>query len=293
MTGFIVLDKPQGITSFIAAKIVRRVTGEKKTGHTGTLDPMATGVLPVAVGNAARFIELLPCHDKGYTASFRLGETTDTLDITGKTLTTSGDIPDKEQVLQAISRFTGELDQLPPMYSAVKKDGKRLYELARQGIEIERETRRITVYSADCIESNGKEYTVQVRCSKGTYIRSLIADIGDCLGCGAVMTSLRRTESNGFTLLDAHTEDELKSADDPSVFIIPVDKALEAYPSITVSQAQAKRFQNGGALDSNRIHKKLHTGLYRMYDLDGSFLGLGDYTEASQSIKVKRVFVND
>lgn len=294
MTGFIILDKPEGITSFIGGAIVRRVTGEKKTGHTGTLDPMATGVLPVAVGgNATRFIELLPSHDKGYRASFRLGTTTDTLDITGTVLSTSDNIPGEETVKKAIAHFVGEIEQLPPMYSAIKKDGKRLYELARQGIEVEREKRIITIYNCDFVSLENGEYTIDVKCSKGTYIRSLISDIGEMLGCGAVMTALRRTLANGFSIEDAHTEEELKSAGDVSQFIIPIDKALEAYPAIKVSEAQAKRFRNGGELDSARLHTKLVPSLYRVYSPDNTFLGLGEYRENETNLFVKRVFVND
>lgn len=292
MTGFIILDKPAGITSFIGGAIVRRVTSEKKTGHTGTLDPMATGVLPVAVGgNAPRFIELLPSHDKGYRASFRLGTTTDTLDITGTVLSTSDDIPDEETVKKAISHFKGEIEQLPPMYSAIKKDGKRLYELARQGIEVEREKRIITIYNCDFVSYENGEYTIDVKCSKGTYIRSLISDIGEMLGCGAVMTKLRRTLSNGFSIEDAHTEEELKSAEDVSQFLIPVDKALSAYPSIKVSEAQAKRFRNGGELDATRLHTNLVPSLYRVYSPDDKFLGLGEFRENETNLFVKRILV--
>lgn len=294
MTGFIILDKPEGITSFIGGAIVRRVTGEKKTGHTGTLDPMATGVLPVAVGgNATRFIELLPSHDKGYRASFRLGTTTDTLDITGTVLSTCDNISDEEEVKKTIAHFKGEIEQLPPMYSAIKKDGKRLYEFARQGIEVEREKRIVTIYNCDFVSFKNGEYTIDVKCSKGTYIRSLISDIGEMLGCGAVMTALRRTLSNGFSIEDAHTEDELKSAEDVSQFIVPIDKALEAYPAIRVSEAQAKRFRNGGELDSERLHTRLVPSLYRVYSPDGNFLGLGEYRENETNLFVKRVFVND
>lgn len=293
MTGFIILDKPQGITSFIGGAIVRRVTGEKKTGHTGTLDPMATGVLPVATGHATRFIEFLPNHDKGYRASFRLGMTTDTLDITGTVISESDDIPDEETVKKAISYFQGEIEQLPPMYSAIKKDGKRLYELARQGIEVEREKRIVNIYSCEYISHSDNEYVIDVKCSKGTYIRSLIADIGEMLGCGAVMTSLRRTFSNGFSIEDAHTEEELKSAENPLRFLISVDKALEEYPFVRVSEAQAKRFRNGGELDAARIHMKLTPSLYRVYSPDGDFLGLGEYRENENCLFVKRVFVND
>ena len=293
MTGFLILDKPEGITSFTAARIVRRVTGEKKAGHTGTLDPMATGVLPVALGHATRFIELLPSHDKGYRASFRLGETTDTLDITGKTLTVCDAVPDESAVIASFESFRGNIEQLPPMYSAIQKDGKRLYELARQGIEVEREKRNVTIYNLTYISHNENEYVIDVKCSKGTYIRSLISDIGEYLGCGAVMTSLRRTLSNGFPIEEAHTEEQLKNADDPSVFLIPVDKALDAYPALTVSDAQARRFSNGGELDAKRIHRKLTDSLYRMYSPSGAFLGLGEYTENDMAIKVKRVYVND
>ncbi len=293
MTGFIILDKPEGITSFIGGAIVRRVTGEKKTGHTGTLDPMATGVLPVAVGgNAPRFIELLPSHDKGYRASFRLGVTTDTLDITGNVLSENDNIPDESAVKDIISRFEGEIEQLPPMYSAIKKDGKRLYELARQGIEVEREKRLITIYKCEFVSYEDGEYTIDIKCSKGTYIRSLISDIGEMLGCGAVMTKLRRTLSNGFSIDEAHTEEELKGTDDISQFLIPVDKALEAYPAIRVSDAQAKRFRNGGELDSARLHVRLVPSLYRVYSPSDEFLGLGEFRENETNLFVKRVFIN-
>lgn len=293
MTGFLILDKPEGITSFIGARIVSRVTGEKKTGHTGTLDPMATGVLPVAVGHATRFIEWLPDHDKSYCASFRLGETTDTLDVTGKTLTTTGCIPEEAEVLASFEQFRGKIDQLPPMYSAVRKNGRRLYELARQGVEIERETRHVTVYQLTFLAHRGNEYTIDVECSKGTYIRSLISDIGSALGCGAVMTSLRRTRANGFSLEDAHTETELKEAKNPADLLLPLDKALAAYPAVTVSEAQAKRFRNGGELDIQRIPILFTQSLYRVYAPGGNFLGLGEYTQGETALKGKRVLVED
>lgn len=293
MTGFIILDKPAGITSFIAAKIVRRVTSEKKTGHTGTLDPMATGVLPIAVGNATRFIDFLPSHDKGYKATFKLGETTDTLDITGNITSSCDNIPNEDEVIKSFDNFRGEIEQLPPMYSAIQIDGKRLYDLARQGIEVEREKRTVKIYKLDFVSHTDNEYTIDVKCSKGTYIRSLIDDIGKVLGCGAVMTSLRRTSSNGFSEEFAHTEDELKNAENISDFLIPVDKVLEAYPSIKVSDAQAKRFKNGGELDILRLHTKLNESLYRVYAHDGSFLGLGEYKNNDTALRVKRVYVND
>ncbi len=293
MTGFIIADKPGGMTSFKAAAVLRRITGEKKTGHTGTLDPMATGVLPVALGHATRFIDFLPDSTKGYRASFLLGETTDTLDITGKALSHSDSIPCEELVLKAVEAFKGEIMQLPPMYSAIKINGQRLYSLARQGVEIEREKRKITVYSVDVVSAGEKEYTIDVKCSKGTYIRSLISDIGEALGCGAVMTALRRTMSNGFEENEAHTLDELENAENINQFILPVDQALKKYPAITVSPAQAKRFGNGGELDVSRLSSPLSESFYRVYSPDGSFKGIGEYQKGGTSLKVKRVFVND
>lgn len=293
MNGFIVFDKPRGVTSFTAARIVSRCFGEKKAGHTGTLDPMATGVLPVALGHATRFIELLPDNDKSYIAAFKLGETTDTLDITGNILTKCDNIPDSAAVIASAESFLGESEQTPPMYSAIKKDGKRLYELARKGLEVEREARKINIYSIDCAPMENGEYELTVQCSKGTYIRSLISDIGAALGCGAVMTSLRRTMSNGFTLDSAVTEDEIKSGGDISRYVISVDSALKAYPGVRVSEAQSNRFANGGALDSARVHGLSDSGLYRVYSPDGDFLGLGEYLSGEEQLKVKRVYVND
>lgn len=295
MTGFIVLDKPEGITSFKANAIVRSTLRVKKTGHTGTLDPMATGVLPVAIGSSARFIDLLPNHEKSYIASFRLGETTDTLDITGTTLTTSDNIPGFDETVGIFADFTGEITQLPPMYSAIKKDGVRLYELARQGIEIEREARSVTIKKLELVSFSSDEYTISVDCSQGTYIRSLISDIGDKLGCGAVMTRLRRTFSNGFSIEDAHTPEQLKAAAADgmlSSLIIPTDRVLSDYPAVTVSEAQAKRFKNGGELDTDRLKVALTHGYYRVYAPSGTFLGLGELRQDETFLRIKRI-LND
>ncbi len=293
MTGFIILDKPEGITSFSAAGIVRRLTGTKKVGHTGTLDPMATGVLPIAVGHATKFIDLLPSHDKGYIASFKLGITTDTLDITGKILSECKSIPEKEAVIPLFDSFKGTIEQTPPMYSAIQIGGKRLYDLARQGMEIEREKRTVTIHSLELLKCENGEYTIAVKCSKGTYIRSLIDDIGALAGCGAVMTRLRRTLSNGFELSAAHTEHELKNAGSLSDFIIPVDSAFIVYPMLTVSEAQAKRFSNGGCLDAERIRLEKKQSLFRVYSPEKKFLGLGEYRNDENSLVVKKVFVDD
>lgn len=295
MDGFVFLDKGEGMTSFVASARVRRILGVKKTGHTGTLDPMATGVLPVAISGATRFIELIKSHDKSYKAKFILGKTTDTLDITGKV---TGEYPvkvTKNDVLAVLDNFKGEITQLPPMYSAVKKDGVRLYELARQGKEIEREIRKVTIYSLSlCSYSeNTAEYEIDVFCSSGTYIRSLIADIGESLGCGAVMTSLRRTMANAITLDRCYSLDELeqlKSQGNLAKAIVSVDKFLD-YDKITVSQAQAKRFSNGGELDFLRLKDKKSPGLYCVYSPENDFLGIGEIDPEQTTLSVKKVYV--
>ena len=295
MTGFVFLDKGEGMTSFFAASRLRKIFGTKKIGHTGTLDPMATGVLPIAIGGATRFIELIPDHDKGYVARFRLGITTDTLDITGEVLSRSEVAVTKEDVENALQNFRGEITQLPPMYSAIKKDGVRLYELARQGIEVEREERKVTVYSLELTNADeeNNEYEITVMCSKGTYIRSLISDIGEALDCGAVMTKLRRIKANGVTVDRCYTPDELwemKEKGNLNEAIIGVDTFI-SYDKIKVSEAQARRFSNGGALDCNRFGGKKEPGLYCVYSPEGRFLGIGEIKEGSAELSVKRVYV--
>ncbi len=295
MTGFVFLDKSEGITSFFAASRLRKIFGTKKIGHTGTLDPMATGVLPIAIGGATRFIELIPDHDKGYVASFRLGITTDTLDITGEVLSRNEVGATKADVENTLQNFRGEISQLPPMYSAIKKDGVRLYELARQGIEVEREERKVTVHSLELTSADeeNKEYEITVMCSKGTYIRSLISDIGEALGCGATMTKLRRVKANGVTVDRCYTLDELsemKEKGNLNEAIIGVDTFI-SYDKIRVSEAQSKRFSNGGALDCNRFGGKKEPGLYNVYSPDGRFLGIGEIKEGSEELSVKRVYV--
>ncbi len=295
MTGIIILDKPENITSFGAVARVRRICAEKKCGHSGTLDPMATGVMTVMLGGATRFCELLPSHDKEYIASFRLGTITDTLDITGKVLETRPVSAAKQDVEQALEGFIGEISQLPPMYSAISVNGQRLYDLARQGIEVERQARTVTIYSAEMLDADetANEYKISVACSSGTYIRTLIDDIGKKLGCGAVMTALRRTRANGFSVSNAVTVEKLEEAAQNGTLdnlLIPVEKALDIYPSVQVTEAQAKRFSNGGELDLNRIKCAKITGYYRVYAPDGKFLGLGEINDP-ETLQVKRVYV--
>lgn len=295
MTGCIVLDKPGGLTSFSAVARVCRLTGEKKAGHTGTLDPMATGVLPIMLGGATRFSSLLPSGDKGYRARIRLGTVTDTLDITGKVLAVRPVTADAAAFAAALKRFEGTISQIPPMYSALSKDGVRLYELARQGVEVEREARSVTIHAATIIDADESagEYTVDIRCSAGTYIRSLAADLGEVLGCGAVLTALRRTMANGFTLTESVTLEQLEAEAQNGTIpgrLIRVDEALKAYLPVTVTFPQAVRFGNGGALDVRRVDLPAEDGLFRVYDPGGLFLGIGERTPGGDELLVKRVF---
>lgn len=293
MTGFVLLDKEEGMTSFLAAKRLGRIFDTKKVGHTGTLDPMATGVMVIAMEHATRFIELLSDHDKAYRARFLLGRTTDTLDITGKTLSEREVNVSRDEVERAVMSFKGDIMQLPPMYSAIKKDGVRLYELARQGIEIEREARQIRISQISLTDARENEYEIEAYCSKGTYIRSLISDIGEKLGTGAVMTSLRRIKANGVTVDSCHTLGELEKMKEEGTLsqaLMSVDSFIK-YPEIRVTAPQAKRFSNGGALDINRIGGKKETGLYNVYSSEEKFLGIGEIDGEGTELKVKRVFV--
>ena len=295
MTGIICLDKQEHMTSFSTVARARRIVGEKKAGHAGTLDPMATGILPVLFGGATRFMEFLPVHDKGYRARIQLGMTTDTLDTTGTVLTRSGVRVSKAQVEQALAAFRGDILQVPPMYSALSKNGVRLYELARRGEEVERQARPVTIYRLELTEFDGQtqECTLNVLCSKGTYIRSLADDLGRMLGCGAVMSGLRRTYAAGFSLKDCVTLDtlsELVQQGKLSQCMIPLERVLAAYPSLSVTQAQAVRFANGGALDADRLRfAEKRDGLFRVYSPDERFLGLGELLPEERELKVRRV----
>ena len=289
MNGFLCLNKPEGLTSFVAAAKCRRLAGAKKSGHTGTLDPMATGVLVVALGAATRFIELIPSHEKSYRAAFRLGETTDTLDITGTVLQTRPVTCGKADVEAALERFRGEILQVPPMYSALQKDGVRLYALARQGVEIEREARpvRISHLSLAEADENAHTYTVDVTCSEGTYIRSLIADLGEALGCGAVMTALCRTAAHGLTLAesyDFYALEAMAANGTLGATVLPTERLL-GLPALTVSEKQAVRFSNGGELDLARLQGAENGGLFSVFSPAGDFLGVGEIEAAVLKVR--------
>ncbi len=296
MTGIICLDKPCNMTSFMAVKRVSRILGVKKAGHTGTLDPMATGVLVIMLGSCTRFIELLPEHRKSYRARVKLGLTTDTLDITGEVLSESPVNVTEEQLLKVAENFKGEISQVPPMYSALKKDGERLYDLARKGIEIERESRKVTIEKLEIFNFDGVEFLMDVTCSAGTYIRSLCDDIGKALGCGAVMTELCRTEANGFSIVDSFSLEELEylvEKGDEKCAVVSLENALKCYPEITVSNPQANRFRNGGELDYQRLHGNYSVGIYRVYSPDRKLLGLGEIKTEKGDLTVRRVFVDE
>ena len=296
MTGIICLDKPHDMTSFMAVKRASRILGVKKAGHTGTLDPMATGVLVIMLGHSTRFIELLPEHKKSYTARVKLGVTTDTLDITGTVLSENPVNVTKEQLLSVAESFKGEIMQTPPMYSALKKDGERLYDLARKGIEIEREQRKITIEKLEIYDFDGVEFSMDVTCSAGTYIRSLCDDIGSALQCGAVMTDLRRTSANGFAIEKSVTLEELEklvSENRAESVITSVESALISYPEITVTAPQANRFHNGGALEYSRLHGDYPVGIYRVYSPQRKLLGLGEIKEEKSDLTIRRVLIDE
>ena len=292
MTGFVLLDKPAEMTSFFAVAKCRRLFGEKKAGHTGTLDPMATGVLVVGLGTATRFIDLLPHDEKSYRASFRLGESTDTLDSTGRVLARADVRCGKADVEAALAHFRGEIWQVPPMYSALRQDGVRLYTLARQGVEVARQARSVTIHSLHLVAADEAThtYTIDVTCSAGTYIRSLIADLGEALGTLAVMTSLRRTAANGQSIAQCHTLEQLEAlaqSDALHTALLRPEDVL-AYDRLTVTAAQAKRFLNGGELDLVRLRDLSSDGYYCVFAPDGTFLGVGDAAREAGTLRVKK-----
>ena len=277
MQGMILLDKPEGMTSFSAVSAVKRIFGEKRVGHTGTLDPMATGVLPILLGRATRLCELMLTADKRYTAEVLLGVETDTLDITGNVIKETDCDISASEFESVCSRFIGVYEQVPPMFSALKKDGVRLYDLARQGVEIERGARLVNIKKLAIIEKSGKnKFIIDVICSKGTYIRSLADDLGKAIGVGATLTMLRRTETAGYTADMCVTLDELK--DNPKKYLREADSVVSYCPSVNVTDNQTRRFLNGGELFLERLSFDIEVSdgdLIRVYSYDNKFLGLG------------------
>jgi tRNA pseudouridine55 synthase len=298
MNGIICVYKPTGFTSFDVIAIMRRLLNTKKIGHTGTLDPIAEGVLPVFAGAATKAVDYCPDTDKEYRASFRIGLTTDTQDISGKVLTrvdpnTHCYVP-QMRIEEAIKKYIGETEQIPPMYSAVKVHGKRLYESARKGVEVERKPRKVTVHSLEIEQYRDLEGIIKIHCSKGTYVRALIHDIGQDLGYGAVMTGLQRTMSNGFTLDHCCTLEQLREAyaENPSKlaeFITPLD-SLFNYPKGFLDETQTGLFKNGAILNADLVRfERVYDGTYSLYDHSGRIIALAKI-EKDHSVSIQQRF---
>ena len=286
--GIIIVDKPAGWTSQDVAAKLRGVFHERRIGHGGTLDPMAMGVLPVFVGRATRAAEFMESAEKEYIAGLRLGMTTNTQDTSGETLQTAPVSVTKQQLEAALKQFTGPIEQIPPMYSAIKIGGKKLYELARKGQEIERKPRPVTIYELELLDGDGADWTIRVRCSKGTYVRTLCHDIGAALGCGGCMSSLRRTMAGGFTLRQAITMPELlkfAEENDPQALLMPVDALFAQHPALIVTMGQAARIRNGADVRD----RSFADGTYRVYAEDGNFLMLGKAAGGTLSV-IKNFF---
>ena len=268
--GILIIDKPAGWTSMDVCAKVRGILRERRVGHGGTLDPMATGVLPVFVGRATRAVEFAEKGRKEYVAGLRLGITTNTQDTTGEVLEERPAAVSRELVEAALNRFLGDIQQIPPMYSAIKVNGRKLYELARKGQEVERKPRSVTIYALELLEQTGEaEYTFRCLCSKGTYIRTLCHDIGRFLGCGGAMSSLRRTIAAGFTLEQAVTLEDVQQRSE--ALLLPTDSLFTAYPALPLQSDTAERRVRCG----NPITLPgTADGTYRVYGQEGQFLCL-------------------
>jgi len=297
MNGIIGVNKPQGFTSFDVIAKLRGILKIRRLGHSGTLDPMATGVLPVFVGTATKACDIIPDNSKAYRAGFRLGISTDTLDITGKiTAEYSLKVTEKD-ILDVIPKFTGNIKQIPPMYSAIKIGGQKLCNLARKGIEIERPEREITIDSIklESFDESSQSGVISVICSKGTYIRSLIDDIGNSLGCGGVMTALERTYSGGFALCDCHTLDEIQKAADENrleKLVIPTKYIFAGLPEIRLNEVQTRMYKNGVKLDLNRInHIKPEFSRYSVYGYDHEFIGVAFADFENSELRIVKNFI--
>ncbi len=298
LNGVLCIDKPQQFTSFDVVAKLRGITRTRKIGHAGTLDPMATGLLPVFFGAATKACDILPIQDKRYTARFTLGMTSDTEDIWGNVTKRDVKLPDLESLQALLPRFRGKIMQLPPMYSALSVGGKRLYELARQGVTVKRQPREITVYRLELLDYDpgAGMGTLDVACSKGTYIRTLCADIGAALGTGCVMSGLRRTEAAGFTLSDAVTLDEAAELMEKGQLpgrLLPTERLFAPYPALKLNEIQTRMFRNGVRLDLNRIHgaRSLDSNTpWRIFGHDGAFLGLGQGVPESMELRLVKFF---
>jgi len=285
VTGIIVVDKPAEWTSFDVAAKLRGVFHERRVGHGGTLDPMATGVLPLFLGRATRALPYFEeFGDKEYIAGLRLGMETDTEDTTGETLATHPVNATPEQVRAAVEALVGPQMQVPPMYSAIRVNGQRLYDLARQGKTVERKARPVTIHEAELLSGEGADYLFRVRCSKGTYVRTLCAQIGQILGCGGCMSSLRRTAAGCYDIAQAVTMEQILTAGDPTAYLLSLDTLFAAYPAVTIDGRAERKLRNGNPVPGDGPE-----GRCRVYAENGEFLALGR-VEQGQIITVKSFF---
>ncbi len=278
MDGIVIVDKPTGWTSQDVVSKLRGVFKTRRIGHGGTLDPMATGVLPVFVGRATRAVEFFEHAEKTYEATLRLGISTDTEDITGQVLEEKSVSVTKEEFLQALESFRGEIFQIPPMYSAIKINGQKLCDLARRGKEVERKPRPVTIYTLQCLAFEGATAKLRIHCSKGTYIRTLCKDIGAALGCGGCMESLRRVTAGEYVISQAVTMETLINAEDPGGFLLPTDSLFASYPAVNLTEKQTLRCRNGNAFSVS-----LEPGTYRAYSPEGEFLMLAKVEDGVMS----------
>lgn len=266
--GILIVDKPEGWTSQDVVSKLRGVFHEKRIGHGGTLDPMATGVLPVFVGRATRGVEFFEHAEKTYCARLRLGCTTDTQDSMGNVLEERPVACTSQEVEAVLRTFVGDIEQIPPMYSAIKIGGKKLYELARAGKEVERKPRRIHIFSLEGKQISATEWELLVHCSKGTYIRTLCHDIGQALGCGGCMTALRRVKAGEYALERSYPLADVVACEDPEALLIPVDSLFDRYPALTLTPAQEKCVRNGASFTYGG------EGIFRVYGQNEEFLAL-------------------
>ena len=287
MDGIVIVDKPAGWTSQDVVSKLRGVLQTRRIGHGGTLDPMATGVLPVFVGRGTRAVEFFEHAGKTYETVLRLGITTDTEDITGEVLTRSPVNVDRTALDMVLENFRGEIQQIPPMYSALKVNGQKLYQLARKGKEVERQSRTITIHALDCLSFDGKTATLRVACSKGTYIRTLCKDIGAALGCGGCMESLRRVAAGAYTIEEAIPLQTLIDSSEPGQYLRPVDSMFTQYEAITLTAKQTLRCRNG-----NSFSISLPDGTYRAYGDKGEFMMLAK-VESNVMSTIKSFFAVD
>ena len=284
--GIIIIDKPADWTSMDVCAKLRGILKTKKVGHAGTLDPMATGVLPVFVGQATRAVSFAESGEKEYVATLRLGLVTDTQDTSGQTLAESPVTVTAAEVAAALHAFTGDITQIPPMYSAIKINGQKLYDLARQGREVERKPRPVTIYELELLEQlSPADYRLRIRCSKGTYVRTLCHDIGQALGCGGCMASLRRTMAAGYTLDESHTLEQVQAQGE--ALLRPVDTLFRQHPAYHITHPRVEQLcRNGNAFT---VKAPLESGIYRVYGMEGDFLCLSRL-ENGQMTSIKNFF---